>query len=62
MYLQVWPRIWTGDNREQIQPERPIRVTPERCGLRAWQAEYTAMLRPFNVTADMYVFFLFCFV
>ena len=45
-YLQVWPRIWTLDYREQIYQEVRAELEPGTADLRVRRAAYSATLPP----------------
>ena len=45
-YLQAWPRIWTQDDREQIQQVAKAGIEPGTAGLRVRHADNSATLPP----------------
>ena len=45
-YLQAWPRIWTRDDREQIQQVARAGLEPGTAGLRVRRADNSATLPP----------------
>ena len=49
-YLQAWPRIWTRDDREQIQKVARAEHEPGTAGLRVQRADHLATLPPFYQT------------
>ena len=52
-YLQVWPRIWTRDNRVQIQQVATAGLEPGTAGLRVRRAEHSATLPPNKMLESM---------
>ena len=46
-YLQVWPRIWTQNNREQIQQVARVGLEPGTAGLWVRRADHSATLPPY---------------
>ena len=45
-YSQAWPRIWTRDDREQIQQVARAGLEPGTAGLRVRRADHSATLPP----------------
>ena len=45
-YLQAWPRIWTRDDREQIQQVARAELKPGAARLRVRRADHSATLPP----------------
>ena len=54
-YLKAWPRIWTRDDREQVQQVARAGLEPGTAGLQVRRADHLATLPPlsaiFGVTA-----------
>ena len=42
----MWPKIWTQDDLEQIQPVARAGFEPGTARLRVWRTNHSATLRP----------------
>ena len=51
-YLQAWPRIWTRDDREQIQQVARAGLERGTTGLRVPRADHSATLPPYFFSSN----------
>ena len=51
-YLQAWPRIWTRDDREQIQQVARAGLEPGTAGLRVQPTDHSATLPPYFFSSN----------
>ena len=54
-YLQVWPRIWTQDDREQIQQVARAGLEPGNTGLWVQHADHSATAASLLCWVDIYL-------